>query len=277
MSLQSGISLNSEFFYVSFFVTSAIFSKPAAGLVFDCDYGNIKWWYSDERYSCEPRVITSGNLDTLEGVSSNHLPGKSNKEVIGLYIRDQSIKVVPKDIAKLYPNINSLSLVNIDLKTIARSDFEPFPQLESLQIQYNFIDSLPNDLLQSTPKLKIVVFKGNHLRYIGVNIFNNLPRLTVANFQKNPCIDLEVVDNPNKMIDLVHKIRVFCPPTFDMVETYLLLSQNFLDNIEAQVEARVSNTNVQTPAKNDKEDWKIALENLQKQIDDLKIKIEEKA
>lgn len=253
---------------------SPTFSKA---LVFDCVYSNISWWITGEKYTCMPKVVMSGSPDTLEGVTSNHLTGKNNNDVLGLYVYNQFLQIIPKDIEKFFPNLNSLSFDNNQLKELSSSDLKTFPNLYNFHVQYNDLDSLPGDLFKYSPKLEVALFRGNKLRHIGVNLLSHLTTLSIASFVGNPCIDIEVINNTKAMVDLLYKISVYCPPTFEMFEVSLLSSQNFQRNIDARTDNKLKplNSTMHNLLAFEAKERQIAVENVHQQIDDLSREIAE--
>jgi hypothetical protein len=219
----------------------------------------------------------TGSSDTLEGVSHNHLPEKGNGDVIGLYINGQSIGVFPKNIANFFPNTNSISLYKINLKEISNTDLKPFSNLDLLHIQYNSLERTPSNLFQLTLKIKIVVFRGNQLRNVGSNFLSQLTQLSIVNFVENPCINVEVVNDAKQMVELLYKIAVFCPPTFEMFETSLLSSENFYSVIDAHIDnqAKLLSSAMLSMMETERKDRKTADERINQKIDDLTLEIVE--
>jgi Leucine-rich repeat (LRR) protein len=173
-----------------------------------------------------PNVIKSGNSNELEGVTNNHLAGKTNSDVHGLYLRNQSIETVPKFIEKFFPNLICISIHRSNLKRISSDDLKVFPGLILLHVDHNYVESLDGNLFQYNPRLKVFFVINNQLRHVGFNLLSNLNLLSIAMFTNNPCINVGVSNNAGLMRDLQYKIAVYCPPTFEMFEKTLLSSSS---------------------------------------------------
>src|SRR5690349_17859516 len=79
--------------------------KISQGVIFDCDFN----FYGEFPvlgyvYTCRPNVIASESGLFLEDVRGNHLEGMSNRDVECLWIYQQNLTFIPKDIEKFFPN-----------------------------------------------------------------------------------------------------------------------------------------------------------------------------
>lgn len=161
----------------------------ASGWVFDCKFSLTGWAVIGAVYQCYPKVSNPGFKPNLESVVGNHVSGKSLLDVDTLYIENQNVGYVPKDIEKFFPNLKGLQFHGGHLLTISASDLEPFPNLIVLALAGNNFISLPGDLFKHTPKIAYVDFDNNQIQHAGAKLLDNLQGLIFGKFRNNPCIN----------------------------------------------------------------------------------------
>lgn len=162
---------------------------------FHCNFYSGNWPHIGNIYKCSPNV-TNGDDVNLEAVTGEHLYGRNNTHVEGLYVVNVKLSFIPKNLPKFFPNLLGLRLYNTKMTTITANDLKPFPGLIDLSIQTNNLTSLASDLFQFSRKLKHVSFYRNSLTSIaekddsGKGLLRYSENITTANFLHNPCINM---------------------------------------------------------------------------------------
>lgn len=140
-------------------------------MIFDCDFGN---WHLADMYTCFP-IIHPGDSDRLVGVTGNHFSGRSDEDVLVLYVYGQQVvNRIPQGIGNFFPN---LAIMNWDvgsLNSIDAEDLESLPHLKVLSLGGNKIVSLNGKLFQYTSKLQEIYINDNLLQHIGHDLLTIL-------------------------------------------------------------------------------------------------------
>lgn len=189
-----------------FLLTSFSFSSA---WIFNCKYSVASAAIIGTTYQCYPRLSNPGDKSNLESVVGTHVSGKSLLDVDSLYIENQDVGYVPKDIELFFPNLKGLQFHIGHLLSISATDLKPFPNLLSLALARNMFTSLPGDLFQYTPKLAYLDFDNNQIQHEGVNLLKHLKDLKYGRFRNNPCINF-YASTPTEVETLKLKL-VACP------------------------------------------------------------------
>jgi hypothetical protein len=208
-------------------------------LIFDCTYSVTTVWTQPNLYTCTAKVVYIGDARNVTGVSENHSPGKGNIDVKGLGITGQQIGFVPKDIKRFFPNLESFMIQSAGIREISAEDIEGFPKLRELHLYGNPITQVSNNLFAKTPLVESISFNQNPIQHSSQNVFDHLVNLKRLYLSGSDCLD-ESAYNRTEVVKLVRKIKVFCPPTTDMVKEENLDSAEFRRKVDEQVAERLN-------------------------------------
>lgn len=176
-------------------------------------------------------------------VSSNHMPGKTNSDVVGFYIINQHVGFFPKNISNFFPNLEAFGLYWMGIKDFRREDLYPFHNLKLIDLNGNQIRDVNNNLFEGNPKMRFIAFYNNTVRHVAHNVFDHLDQLEELNFVLATCLSL-VANGREQIQDILFKIAVNCPPTFDMIfertEEKLLKGIKLEKKIDEQVSVRIN-------------------------------------
>jgi Leucine-rich repeat (LRR) protein len=112
-----------------------------------------------------------------------------NKSVTKIFVDSQIVNFMPVRIDKFMPNIKEVQIINSSLKAIDKFDLKAFRQLEFLNLPFNHLEELKNDLFVFVPKLRYAYFNNNRLKVIGDRLFDTLENTNfLASFEFNVCI-----------------------------------------------------------------------------------------
>lgn len=193
-------------------LTAVLLTCSVKAIEFRCVFTiNVPATGYEERYSCIPTVINRTESSSLENVTGNHLPEKSNDDVQGLWISTQKLPFLPGGIADFFKNLDALTIQVSSLMSISANDLRPFPRLVILYLHQNKLTSLDGDLFKYTPQLKYVYLHYNQILHIGHDLVTNLNSLTRLFFQQNICID-RYAETRSAVILLGAQLSVLCPP-----------------------------------------------------------------
>jgi Leucine-rich repeat (LRR) protein len=116
------------------------------------------------------------------------MAGKSNSDVEALDIYDQSLIVIPEELANIFPNLRYLGISRSNLLSIKANDLK-FPKLNILLILSNQIAIIDGNLFTFTRNLQWIFFNDNRIQNVGENLLAGLTALKQADFRDEICIN----------------------------------------------------------------------------------------
>ncbi|KAL7011199.1 hypothetical protein ACKWTF_014151 [Chironomus riparius] len=146
----------------------------------DCDYkaGN----FGD--YISVPYCYIIGNVK-VHNNNSEILISNPQQNVEAVLINQKETFFIPNGINNFYPNLRLLIVVLSSLKKIFLKNFENFPDLEYLNLNYNQIEMLEENLFKFNHKLKFILISDNKIKLIDPSAFNGLINLKHLNLDDN--------------------------------------------------------------------------------------------
>jgi len=99
--------------------------------------------------------------------------------------------VTPKIISRLQAinqitPISSINLSGNDLIILPKTIFHNFNNLETLNLDFNRLESLPEGILEDTTRLKILILSRNNIFVLTKTIFHHLKNLEELSLENNP-------------------------------------------------------------------------------------------
>lgn len=188
------------------------------------------------------------------------MEGKTNEDVQFLYFQNLNMSRLPRDIHKIFPNIEGIEFHNANLSTISADDLKPFPEIKVFSSYFNKIVSLDGDLFKYTPKLKWLLFHASQIKHVGHDLIKDLKDLEFVNFETNPCISA-YGSTAKKIQEINDQLPIKCPPL-------IITSSELLRKIQTLEEeiSEVSGVNAKSEKK---------IGNLRLEINELKEKVAE--
>lgn len=80
-----------------------------------------------------------------------------------LMIQNQDIHFFPKNLSKIFPNLQELEISHCKLKEIEADDLKGFDKLITLSLANNCLKYLPDDLFKHVPNLQYADFSNNNI------------------------------------------------------------------------------------------------------------------
>jgi hypothetical protein len=136
---------------------------------------------------------------------------KSETKTLWIH-RSRKVDFIPLDIFSEFPNLNGLQIDDTNLPTLKAGLFKPelenikflflpwnaissiepsafqyLTKLKWINLRYNSLQSLPNQLFQNNPDLIYIGLEWNSINSIHPNFFDGLSRLKQIEFRFNDC------------------------------------------------------------------------------------------
>lgn len=171
-------------------------------------------------YICDvPSLDVQSFGVAIDGIDGSHLAGHSNVNVTALRIQSQTCHYVPTGFGNFFPNLEGLTISSSRLRRISRTDLLPFPNLLSLNLDYNRLSVLEEGLFNGVPLLNKASFYNNRLRAIPASLLDPVLSFGSIDLYYNVCVYAEGPTpnvNPNtnmKMREVMKNCQNF--PTFE--------------------------------------------------------------
>lgn len=148
------------------------------------------------------------------GVSNNHLPNKSLRDVQELALQNQNIPVLPKGLREFFPYISILFLARLGLEAISPDDLN-YPRVRFLILKENNLESLSADLFRHVPNLELLDLHDNPVTILGNDILSLVPKLRTVFLYNTDCIGKWPIgnfDNFDKVNQLRQMLATSCKP-----------------------------------------------------------------
>lgn len=164
-------------------------------------------------YGCETEniVINAPNV-RIDNVLGYHEEGSTNLEVEYVWIKNSKTTYLPHFDAKVFfPNVRKYLITESKLKYVKRDDFFGFPKMETLMLDGNEIEEMPEDTLYDLSALVDFYIEKNRLKSLPTYLLNHAPlfqRFRASNnslevleadfFKSNQALKIVTIDN-NKL------------------------------------------------------------------------------
>jgi Leucine rich repeat len=160
----------------------------------ECDYSTVPygfgpfWNPTNEQQCTVKNFVVWTTSQVVTHVNQQNSTFYQDKPVTKLYIKSQIVHFFPEGIDNFFPSVNELQIINSSLKTIDKYDLMAFTNLEFLNLPYNSLEVLRNDLFVFNPKLRYIYLNNNNLKFIGENVFDVLKATNfLASLELNYC------------------------------------------------------------------------------------------
>lgn len=160
---------------------------------FVCYFKNNEW-YNGSKYTC---LVTSGMINQrnqrMTPIKIFHQQGKTNNDVNGIHFFSHNLKLeyFPRDLHRLFPNLDAISIASCGLKELRRKDLKGLENVENITISRNNLVSLPLDLFADMPRLRWISFNESSLEFVDSKMFaslrHQLLRLDIGIKGPGPC------------------------------------------------------------------------------------------
>lgn len=186
------------------------FITRIASVDIKCNYKRLIFDLNGESYTCEIQndlnfsSIQSANISNVLGI---HLIDFTTNDVKSIYGNDKILGYFPRNLNKIFPNIQSIHFKSNRIKEIHNMDFKGLQNLSYLSLDDNLIIELEKGLFDDNPHMILLSFENNFIYFIDPNIFDKLTKLRHLYLNNNPCIDMDAVDNKSKINEIINRIQ----------------------------------------------------------------------
>lgn len=210
----------------------AYLNLQSEALILDCTYSVTSLWKTDNVYVCTARVILVGDDCNLTESSRNHLDGMNDSDVKGVSFDGNNLKMMPRNLSKIFPNLEALQISSSQLKEIKREDLVGFRKLEVFDLYNNQIRSIAGNLFENNLQIQHIRFSENPLKHVGLNAFKNL-QLHTLYLNSAGCIS-DYGNNRAAVERLIMRMTDSCPPSWEMI----VAAKEFKEKVEVQIEEK---------------------------------------
>lgn len=250
------------------FILLIAFANCSNGVIFECDFVDVEWTMIEKAYACAPTLKKSKNEHVLDLARGDHQKGKTNVDVQFLYLQKINLQRLPREIEKIFPNLEGIELHNANVTSLVPEDLKPFPNLLVFSSYFNRIEAIDGDLFKNNLKLKWVIFHANQLKHVGHNLLTNLVDLEFVNFETNPCINMHG-KGPKQLQDVSLALPIKCPPLTISPTELLRKIGDLEDKVVELLETSEINDKKVSSLRSETNDLKSKILKLEKQTEEL--------
>lgn len=228
---------------ISLIVFTLTLHLHANAITINCRYSISDWWTLSDVYTCYGTVIFQDDHRIITDVTQNHLDGKNGSDVQRLVVYFQPVEFIPENIADFFPNIEAIQINFGALREISREALIDLRALRQLDFFENNIRTLENGAFDGNPLLAAVNIDYNPIRNVNHAVFDNVPELTSLHIHGATCINQMVNENRQEVENMIFRLSVQCPPTFQMLQSEILKGYDFQRKIDLQIVDRMNPLN----------------------------------
>ncbi|CRL03192.1 CLUMA_CG016786, isoform A [Clunio marinus] len=196
-------------------------------------------WQVTFIYTCTGRIDFIGDPKNVSNVSQNHIEGRNNIDVLGIFVENQTLGFLPRNIDNFFPNLESLVFRHTRIENLFPSDLRVFPNLIQIDLRGNFIRQLDFHFFKNNLRLSAISFNCNPLNHIGHGVFDVLDELTSL-WTPGTCNPLLIVNNRTQVVSGIRDFPRLCPPTFEMIEREILTGKSFERAVDERIADRIN-------------------------------------
>lgn len=216
-------------------LAAQLYQQTHQKIVLNCAYASVYFWEIGDLYACSGIIDVGGDHDGNATIAGFHSVGKTNQDILGVKLLNTDAEFIPGNIGNVFPNVEAFMNEAGGLTRISKEDVAQFSNLKQLHLYGHKITVLNSDLFASNPHLKHISFGGNPLQHIGSNTFDDLGSLQSIYLANANCIDASAINDRAGVKKILFKLKVSCPPSFEMIEAQILQGPAFKRKVEEQV------------------------------------------
>ncbi|KAL7011225.1 hypothetical protein ACKWTF_014170 [Chironomus riparius] len=166
-----------------------------------------------------PNYIERNTKSMFSGLQSN------NWDVKEFWVIHKVFYYLPTGIDQTFSNLKHLKVYNSKMQEITSENLKPFQYLEILDLSFNEIERLDQDLFSNSKLLRTIWLNNNRIVYIQMKTFTSLKSLEFLSLTSNVCYNKEFRSKfeANSLIE-ANK----CTSSIDQL--YVLTSKAFKEN-----------------------------------------------
>lgn len=187
--------------------------QQATAVDLECRFRRDYWPGIGHIYVCNTVdfALRSSADRVIAETSGEHKESLANADVKALVSMGQTIHYFPRNVEKIFPNINGFSFINVKLREIHQEDIKPYGRnLEYLILIGNEVQTLEKDLFQFNQNLKLIDFRHNRIQYVDQNVFDCLFNLKSLYMLENKCTCENAGFSREKVVAVIESIKETC-------------------------------------------------------------------
>lgn len=166
--------------------------------------------------------INSSETAIINEISGQHIDDKTDDDIMGFWAEDNQVHYFPKNLHKIFKNLELILISNSQLKEIKQKDLKNYPKLEFLCLDYNKIKVLENDLFNFNPNLLFISISYNNIQQIGPETFSHLKNLNFLWVISNSCIDMYAENNKKNVKKIIMSANHKCTSNYGILIVLIL-------------------------------------------------------
>jgi hypothetical protein len=154
-----------------------------------CVFGSHTWPYvTGSFYQCnvQNREVFTASLVSIDDAIGTHTGDNDNDDVTQFYLNPAPNLVhFPKDIDKVFPDLEVISIRYTKLQAITQDDLKVFPRLKFAYFTNSQLKVITADTFRFNTKLERIDLFSNLIFHIEPQTFDGLKRLTALHLNDN--------------------------------------------------------------------------------------------
>jgi Leucine rich repeat len=138
---------------------------------------------------------------------------KTNDSIDGFKVEYHELKYFPKNLSKIFANLEAIYLNRGTLREIHSDDLKDFSRLVFLDLYQNEIEVLEMGLFQSNPSLEAIFLSRNRIKTVQSTAFSTGLNLRSLMMDYNPCFSGSAKNNVTAVSALISRMRLSCRGT----------------------------------------------------------------
>ena len=148
-------------------------------------------------------------------------------------IEGNIVNYMPKGLATFFPQLISLRIFNSQLREVHQEDFASLRNLTYLNFDNNLLEMFDGDLFEFNLELQEIDFNSNQIKYIGTEFMRYLTKLKRANFQDNICTSDYFPNYYEDAARMAEVIKSKCPSPEDIRKIFC---SSDIENLNKQID-----------------------------------------
>lgn len=136
-------------------------------------------------YTCIFSINNPDGFDNFEGVQGTHMEGMTDANVTAINRQIGTSTVVPVIFCNLFPNLATVNLQSMGVRSITNNPFGACTNLRWLRLWNNLISEIAADTFANNVALTYIDLDNNLLSTLSANIFQGLTNLDILELRRN--------------------------------------------------------------------------------------------
>lgn len=200
---MNSFSLQSAVILMVFYVASS------HGVSLNCTFKEHSSYWG-QKYACVVENLTTSETNRIvTEVKGNHIDGKTNDDVVKVFVQHQYCPYLPINLGTFFKNLEILYVLKSNVSHLTNDDLTGLTKLKLFDVSHNPIERLHHDFFKGHDTIEIISFYDCKLTFIDKGSLSPLVHLKEGHFQGNPCIDFRG-DDESLLPALIREVHQNC-------------------------------------------------------------------